>query len=104
MGEHTVREKDGGSRFNEVLEPTAMRVAFDSAMFAVGGWLHSYEILAHPAALGLSDERNELGVVIGASVQARWPARPLRTGLRVGLCPGLTPPHGWLRWAYIRSF
>ena len=46
MGEHTVREKDGGSRINDVLEPTAMRVPFDSAIFAIGGWLHSYEALA----------------------------------------------------------
>ena len=74
LGEHTVREKDGGSRFNEVLGPTAMQVAFDSAMFAVGGWLHSYQALAHPAALGIRDDRNQFGVVIGASVEAEWPA------------------------------
>jgi hypothetical protein len=80
LGEHTVREKDGGNRFNEVLGPTAMRVAFDSAMFAVGGWLHSYQALAHPAALGVRDDRNQFGVVIGASVQARLPARPLLVG------------------------
>ncbi|MCX8107933.1 MAG: GldG family protein, partial [Verrucomicrobiae bacterium] len=80
LGEHTVREKDGGSRFNEVLEPTAMRVAFDSAMFAVGGWLNSYNAVAHPASLGIRDDRNQFGVVIGASVQARWPASPLLFG------------------------
>ncbi len=80
LGEHTVREKDGGNRFNDVLGPTAMRVAFDSAMFAVGGWLHSYQALAHPAALGIRDDRNQFGVVIGASVLARLPARPLLIG------------------------
>lgn len=80
LGEHTVREKDGGSRFNEVLGPTAMQVAFDSAMFAVGGWLHSYQALAHPASLGIRDDRNQFGVVIGASVEAEWPARPLLVG------------------------
>ena len=80
LGEHTVREKDGGSRFNEVLGPTAMQVAFDSAMFAVGGWLHSYQALAHPAALGIRDDRNQFGVVIGASVEGDWPARPLLVG------------------------
>jgi hypothetical protein len=80
LGEHTAREKDGGCRFNEVLQPTALRVAFDSAMFAIGGWLHSYEVLAHPASLGLADDRNQFGVVIGASVQVRWPARPLLVG------------------------
>lgn len=80
LGEHTVREKDGGNRFNDVLGPTAMRVAFDSAMFGVGGWLHSYQALAHPASLGIRDDRNQFGVVIGASVTARWPARPLLVG------------------------
>lgn len=80
LGEHTVLEKDGGNRFNDVLAPTAMRVAFDSAMFAVGGWLESYQALSHPATAGLGDRRNEFGVVIGASVQARWPARPVLVG------------------------
>lgn len=80
LGEHTVRDKDGGNRFNEVLEPTALRVAFDSAMFAIGGWLDSYEVLAHPAGAGLADDRNQLGVVIGASVEAGWAARPVLVG------------------------
>ena len=80
FGEHTVRETDGGNRFNDVLEPTAMRVRFDSSMFEIGGWLHSYEALAHPATAGMGDERNQFGVVIGASVEARWPACPLLVG------------------------
>jgi hypothetical protein len=80
LGEHTVREKEGGNRFNDVLQPTALRVAFDSAMFEVGGWLESYEALSHPATAGLRDHRNEFGVVIGASVEARWPARPVLVG------------------------
>ena len=80
MGEHTVRGAGGDSRFNEVLAPTAMRVRFDSAMFAIGGWLQSYEALAHPTTAGLDDDRNGFGVVIGASVRASWPARPLLVG------------------------
>lgn len=80
LGEHTAREKDGSNRFNDVLGPTAMRVAFDSAMFGVGGWLHSYLPLAHPAAMGIRDDRNQFGVVIGASVEARLPARPILLG------------------------
>ena len=80
LGEHTIREEDGGSRFNDILQPTAMRVRFDSATFEVGGWLHSYEALSHPATAGIPDERNEFGVVIGASVDARWPANPLLVG------------------------
>ncbi|MBN2132354.1 MAG: hypothetical protein JW741_22830, partial [Sedimentisphaerales bacterium] len=80
MGEHTTRDADGTNRFNEVLAPTAMRVRFDSATFAVGGWLQSYEAMSHPVTAGVSDERNQFGVVIGASVETRWPARPLLMG------------------------
>jgi len=81
LGEHTVWEDGpGGARFNDVLEPTGMRVRFDSATFEVGGWLHSYEALSHPATAGLRDGRNEFGVVIGASVAARPPAVPLLVG------------------------
>lgn len=80
MGEHTTRDEEGKNRFNEVLSSTAMHVRFDSATFAVGGWLQSYETLAHPTTAGIGDDRNQFGVVIGASVQAGWPARPLLIG------------------------
>lgn len=80
LGEHTVLEKEGGNRFNDVLKPTAMKVAFDSATFEIGGWLESYEALSHPMHEGLTDERNQFGVVIGASVETRWPARPILIG------------------------
>ena len=80
FGEHTTHDPNGSNRFNEVLAPTAMRVRFDSATFAVGGWLQSYEALGHPATAGIADDQNQFGVVIGASVDARWPARPLLVG------------------------
>lgn len=80
VGEHTVRESEGGNRFNDVLEPTTMRVRFDSAMFAVGGWLQSYETAWHATAAGISDNENDFGVVIGASLATRPPARPLIVG------------------------
>ena len=81
MADHTTEEKDGGARFNDVLEErTEMRIPFDSAMFTVGGWLHSYDALAHPTSAGIGDDQNQFGVVIGASVKARWPARPLLVG------------------------
>ena len=80
MGEHTTRDKNGSNRFNEVLEPTAIRVEFDSATFTVGGWLQSYEAIAHPTTAGVPDDRNQFGVVIGASLETSWPARPLLIG------------------------
>jgi len=79
--DHTTEEKDGRARFNDVLdEHTAMHIPFDSALFTVGGWLHSYDALAHPTSAGIEDDQNQFGVVIGASVKARWPARPLLVG------------------------
>jgi hypothetical protein len=80
MGEHTTGDPNGSNPFNDVLASTAMRVRFDSATFAVGGWLHSYEALNHPATAGIADDRNQFSVVIGASVKAKWPARPLLAG------------------------
>ncbi|MCY2926413.1 MAG: hypothetical protein NT031_13425, partial [Planctomycetota bacterium] len=41
-----------------------MQVPFDSALFEVGGWLQSYDALAHPATSGLRDDRNQFGAVI----------------------------------------
>ncbi len=88
FGEHTTHETKGtavlgdkgDSRFNDVLAKTAMYVPFDSATFQIGGWLHSYEQMTHPASAGIGDDRNQFGVVIGASVKARWPARPFIVG------------------------
>lgn len=79
---HRAAESQGPlSRFNEVLQRlTDMRVRFDSATFAIGGWLQSYEPMAHPTAAGLGDAQNVFGSVIGASVELRWPARPLLIG------------------------
>jgi hypothetical protein len=78
FGEHTIMEEEGGQRFNDVLEHTHMRVRFDTAEWAVGGWMQSLDVMGHPAFTGIPDDR--YGVVIGASVDARWPARPLLVG------------------------
>jgi hypothetical protein len=80
LGEHTVKEEDGGSRFNDLLVPAGIEVQFDSATFTIGGWLQSYEMLAHPTTLGMGDDHNQLGIVIGASLRTRWPARPVVIG------------------------
>ena len=80
LGEHTVGEEEGGACFNAVLQPTRIRVQFDCAEFAVGGWLQSFTTLSHPTTLGIPDDRNELGIVIGGSLDARWPAFPVAIG------------------------
>jgi len=80
LGEHTVKDSDDGARFNDLLEPTSMRVRFDSATYAIGGWLHSYDALFHPSTIGIPDTRNQFGIVIGASLEARHPAKPIIIG------------------------
>jgi hypothetical protein len=80
MGEHTTQDIAGSNRFNEVLEPTNIRVEFDSATFAVGGWLQSYDAIAHPSTAGVQDDRNQFGVVIGASLDTAWPAQSVLIG------------------------
>ncbi len=95
MSEHTIREKEADdkaevpqlldSRFNELLADTSMRVPFDAAEFATQAWRESYEGLAHPTTAGIGDDHNQFGVIIGASVDARWPARPILIG-RWGWC------------------
>lgn len=80
MCEHTTVDSNDSNRFNEVLEPANIRAEFDSATYAVGGWLQSYDAMAHPATTGVPDDRNQFGVVIGASLETGWPARPILIG------------------------
>jgi hypothetical protein len=92
LGDHTTHDQPannptepvtdgvGDTPFNDLLKSTAMRVRFDSALFAVGGWLNSYEALAHPTNEGIEDDRNTFGVVTGASVMTDYPACPLLLG------------------------
>jgi hypothetical protein len=93
FGEHTILEPkndpypnrprwpdEAVARFNDLLRDSNMRVRFDAACFTIGGWLQSYESLSHPMTNGVSDDRNEFGVVIGASLSVKWPAQPLIIG------------------------
>jgi hypothetical protein len=85
MGEHTIAdphipESMGRSHFNRLLAPSNIRVAFDSATFKVGGWLQSYHTMFHPTTAGIEDSRNQFGVVIGASLDITFPARPILIG------------------------
>ena len=85
VGEHTISDPHvpahkGGNYFNRLLAPSKMRVAFDSATFEIGGWLQSYHSMFHPTTAGIEDGRNPFGVVIGASVECSFPARPILLG------------------------
>jgi hypothetical protein len=80
VAEPAVNEGELHSSFNEVLQPTAMQVRFDTAVTRTGNWEQSYEALAHPATAGIDDLRNRFGVQLGSSIRTRWPARPVLVG------------------------
>lgn len=81
LGDHTCW-KHGKVLVNEPLEAIGARtrIAFDSADFFVGGWLHSYQYFPHAATAALGDSGNEAGSVVGASLEVRYPAAPLVVG------------------------
>ncbi|MFC2013851.1 DUF4350 domain-containing protein [Chloroflexota bacterium] len=80
MGDHTFYGQDGKNWLNEILKPVDIKYNFDSADFFIGGWLHSYEYAKHPITHRLSDEENEAGIVVGASLEAKYPAVPIIMG------------------------
>lgn len=80
LGDHTAYDPSGRVFANELLGPTAIRLNFDSANCPVGGWLHCYDFQWHRLTAGLGDERNEPGIVVGASLRIRPPAYPIILG------------------------
>lgn len=81
LGDHTFY-KHGIKRIilNDILNPYSIRYNFDSADWFVGGWLHSYQYASHPVTVGMRDDMNDAGSVIGASLSAPPPAFPLVIG------------------------
>lgn len=77
-------EGDSHSSFNELLrsdvERTSMHVRYDTAVTRTGNWEQSYEVLAHPATLGIDDLRNRFGLELGSSIETGWLARPALVG------------------------
>jgi len=80
LADHTAYDESGRVFVNELLRPTAIAVHFDSADTPVGGWLHCYDFRRHPLTANLGDERNEPGIVVGASLEIRPPAYPVIVG------------------------
>jgi hypothetical protein len=79
-GDEWAGDEEKAIRVNELLDRFGMEIAFDSAEFAVGGWLQSYGTVSHPITAGIGDERNTLGAVIGASINPDRTSRPLVIG------------------------
>ncbi len=80
VADPVIRDERSSSSFNEVLQPTAMRVRYDTAVTRTGNWEQSYQPLAHPVTAGIDDARNRFGFELGSSIRTRWPARPVLVG------------------------
>jgi hypothetical protein len=80
VGEHT---DVGGilEGVNTLIEPSAIRLRDDSAIPALRGWNWAWNqrALLSPLTLGLEGSE-DLGISIGASLEAGWPAMPLVVG------------------------
>jgi len=66
---------------NEIFgDEIKIKLAFDSAKYLIGGWLHGYEFPPHPMTVDIGDAENEAGVVTGASLLVEYPARSIIRG------------------------
>ncbi|NLS97740.1 MAG: hypothetical protein GXX96_36835 [Planctomycetaceae bacterium] len=75
-----LQDSNSASSYNEVLEPLGMPVRFDTAVSQNEAWRHGMLRAAHPAAIGLGDERDRFGMTAAASVQLPWRASPILVG------------------------
>lgn len=84
VADPVIREGRSRSSFNSVLQSeiqlTSMDVRYDTAVTRTGNWEQSYEVLAHPATMGIDDLRNRFGFELGSSIRTAWPARPVLVG------------------------
>ena len=76
----SISQEDWISHYNELLSPTAIRIREDVAISETGNWQHACQSFAHPATTAINPRDGSLFSDAGASLQIRWPARPLVVG------------------------
>ncbi|MEW6380297.1 MAG: DUF4350 domain-containing protein [bacterium] len=80
MGDHTgfgfIREP-----FNDLLQPAAISFRFDSARSLIPSWQNCMEIRPHRITEHLARE-SDVQIWTGASLETRYPARPVLIGVR----------------------
>lgn len=80
LGDHTFI-KNGRNHINDLLEPTHIRFANDSAQFWPQGWFNSYRMRQGTPFGALRDPaENRLSLLVGASLLLEPPARPFIIG------------------------
>lgn len=80
IGDHTFI-KDGRHHINDLLAPSDIALANDSAQFFPQGWFHSYRFpQGTPFGLLREDGDNRPGFLVGASLELSGAARPFMLG------------------------
>ncbi len=74
------QEGDVRSGFEDILAETKIQVRRDVAVSEAGGWQHSVQLLSHPVTVAIGPRNAAFFTDTGASLQVRWPARPLILG------------------------
>ncbi len=74
------QQGDVRSGFEDVLAETKIQVRRDVAVSEAGGWQHGCQWLSHPVSVAIGPRNATLFTDTGASLQVRWPARPLVLG------------------------
>ncbi|NUQ64215.1 MAG: hypothetical protein HUU20_17230 [Pirellulales bacterium] len=76
----SIPEDRMGATVNQVLQPTSMEIRFDTAAASAPYWHGVLTVMAHPATSGIGGNHNRFGLLLGPSIRAGWPARPLLVG------------------------
>jgi hypothetical protein len=86
-------------RVNELLQPTSISVNRDAAVSETKDWWGSIRTLEHPATTSAYPQAMRLFSDLGASIEVRWPARPLAIGIW-----GWSAPEQGATWTGNQSF
>jgi hypothetical protein len=62
---------------NQLLQPSSMRVRFDTAVPAADRWEHCFSIGSHPVVFGMELRRNRFALHYCASIETGFSARPI---------------------------
>jgi hypothetical protein len=79
VGDHTFL-RGARNPMNDLLADTGIRFGFDTGVFCVGGWRHSYRSLSRTLCGEALPGLNDFALVTGASLKVEAPARPLVVG------------------------
>ena len=75
-----LQDAGGASSHNALLEPLATAVRYDTTVSQIESWRNSLQTSAHPATIGLGDDRDRFAVALSASIDLPWSASPLLVG------------------------